>query len=67
MRWGGGTNKAPDRAVLHVTPAVTLRGIVNAQRLVRGPSGGPSRARRAGCSEKLTDSMVSCTISCYHA
>ena len=29
MRWGG-TNKEPDRAVLHVTPAVTLRGIPEA-------------------------------------
>ena len=29
MRWGG-TNKEPDRTVLHVTPAVTLRGIPEA-------------------------------------
>ena len=29
MRWGG-TNKEPDRSVLHVTPAVTLRGIPEA-------------------------------------
>ena len=29
MSWGG-TNKEPDRSVLHVTPAVTLRGIPEA-------------------------------------
>lgn len=29
MRWGG-TKKQPDRSVLHVTPAVTLRGIPDA-------------------------------------
>ena len=29
MRWGG-TRKEPDRSVLHVTPAVTLRGIPKA-------------------------------------
>ena len=29
MKWGG-TQKEPDRSVLHVTPAVTLRGIPEA-------------------------------------
>ena len=59
MRWGG-TNKEPDRSVLHVTPAVTLHGIPEAAHATTWSTGAPRWSGRwTGYTSAMTRKAAS--------